>query len=62
LQRFIAVEWARRFVSFRRRGVTLPRPARALASLLPLAEGALRGLLDEVHAPRLSSFLPRTHP
>jgi hypothetical protein len=62
LRRFIAVEWARRFVSFRRRGIVLPRPERALSSPLPMAEGALRGLLDELSLPRLSSRLPRTHP
>jgi hypothetical protein len=62
LRRFMAVEWARRAISFRLRGVPLARPRHGLSSPGSLAEGAMRGLLDEVHAPRLSSLLPRTHP
>jgi glycosyltransferase involved in cell wall biosynthesis len=62
LAHFVAVEWARRSISFRRRGVALTRPRCVSPALLPFGEGALRGLLDEVHAPRLSALLPRTHP
>lgn len=62
LRRFMAIEWARRAISFRKRGVTLARPRHGLASADSLAEGVARGMLDEVHAPRLASLLPRTHP
>jgi hypothetical protein len=62
LREFMGIEWARRAVSFRRRGIALARPRHGLASAGSLAEGAARGLLDEVHAPRLANLLPRTHP
>jgi hypothetical protein len=62
LRAFIAVEWARRAVSFARRGVRLTLPRHGLAPPRALAEGALRGALDEVHLPRVLSLLPRTHP